>query len=140
MNRIRKILIGVDGSATSYRAAEMALDLASALNAQVTAIYVIPPLPADYMVLGLHLDASPEELDRKILHEVRVMAHVRNVKLETKVLMGRPSEAITSMAEQEDFDLIVLGNTGIGGAYRRAMGSVVAEVISTTKKPLLLVK
>lgn len=138
--RIRKILVGVDGSATSYKAAEMALDLASALQAQVTAIHVIPPLPADYMALGIQLHASPEELDRKILHEVRIMAYTKNVKLETKVLRGRPSEVITSMAEQEEYDLIVLGNTGIGGAYKRAMGSVVAEVINMAKKPLLLVK
>ncbi|MEM0233451.1 MAG: universal stress protein [Candidatus Nezhaarchaeales archaeon] len=140
MRKIRKILVGVDGSAASYRAAELALDLAHTLNAQVTAIYVIPQLPPDYEVLGIHLEANPEELDRKILHEVRVMAHMKNVKLETKVLRGRPSEVITSMAEQEDYDLVVLGNTGIGGAYRRAMGSVVTEVITTTKKPLLLVK
>ncbi|MEM4424780.1 MAG: universal stress protein [Candidatus Nezhaarchaeales archaeon] len=140
MSRIKKMLVGVDGSTTSYRAAEIALDLAKALNAQVTVIYVVPTLPPDYKVLGLNLEASPEELDRKILHEVRVMAHMKNVKLETKILRGRPSEVITSMAEQEDYDLIVLGNTGMGGAYRRAMGSVVAEVIAMTKKPLLLVK
>lgn len=100
----------------------------------------IPPLPADYAVMGFHLEISLEELDRRILHEVRAMAYIKNVRLETKVLKGRPSEVITSMAEEDGYDLIALGNTGIRGAYRRAMGSVVAEVISMTKKPLLLVK
>ncbi|MEM4575966.1 MAG: universal stress protein [Candidatus Nezhaarchaeales archaeon] len=140
MSKIKKILVGVDGSATSYRAVEMALDLASSLNAKVTALHVVPLLSVDYMALGLGSNASPEDIDKKVLHEVRIMAYSKNVKVETIILKGRPSEVITSVAEGENYDLIVLGNTGVGGAYRRIMGSVVAEVINTTKKPVLLVK
>jgi len=142
MSKIRKILVGVDGSRVSYKAAEVALDLATSLNAQVTAIYVIPSLPADY---GRFFDVSvlevnEEELERKIMHEVRVMAISKGAKLETKILRGRPSEVIASLAEGEGYDLIVLGNTGLGGAYKRMMGSVASEVVNSTKKPVLLVK
>jgi len=140
LSKIKKILVGVDGSAVSYRAVEVALDLASALNAEVTAVHVIPQLPADYVTLGVSLDINIDELDRKIMHEVRVMAYSRNVKLETKILRGRPSEVLASMAESENYDIIVLGCIGIGGAYRRLMGSVAAEVVNISKKPVLLVK
>jgi nucleotide-binding universal stress UspA family protein len=142
MGKIRKILVGVDGSSTSYKAAEVALDLAIALNAEVTAVYVIPSPPADY---GRFLDLSSleineEEVERKIMHEVRVMALSRGVRLKTKISKGRPSDVIVSLAEEEGYDLIVLGNTGLGGAYRRMMGSVASEVVNSTKKPVLLVK
>jgi len=142
MGKIRKILVGIDGSSTSYKAAEVALDLAIALNAEVTAVYVIPSLPADY---GRFLDLSSleineEEVERKIMHEVRVMALSRSVKLKTKISKGRPSDVIVSLAEEEGYDLIVLGNTGLGGAYKRMMGSVASEVVNSTKKPVLLVK
>jgi len=142
MGKIRKILVGVDGSGTSYRAAEVALDLANALNAQVTAVYVIPSLPADYSrFFDLSaLEVNEEEVERKIMHEVRIMAISKGVKLETKILRGRPSDIIVSLAEEGDYDLIVLGNTGLGSAYRRAMGSIVSEVIISTRKPILLVK
>ena len=140
MSKMKKVLVGVDGSSVSYRAAEVALDLASALGAEVTAIHVIPQLPADYTAMGINIDLNPEEIDRKIMHEVRVMAYSKNVKLLTKVLKGRPSEVITSIAESEGYDLIVLGCTGVGGAYRRLIGSVAAEVVNSSKKPVLLVK
>jgi nucleotide-binding universal stress UspA family protein len=142
MGKIRKILVGVDGSSVSYRAAEVALDLANALSAQVTAIYVIPSPPVDY---GRFFDLSAlemneEEIEKKIMHEVRVMALSKGAKLETKILKGKPSDVIVSLAEEEGYDLIVLGNTGLGGAYKRMMGSVASEVVYSTKKPVLLVK
>ena len=142
MGKIKKILVGIDGSSMSYKAAEVALDLAASLNAHVTAIYVIPPLPADY---GRFFDLSAlkvdeEELDRKLMHEVRLMAISKGAKLETKIVRGRPSEVIVSLAEEEGYDLVVLGNTGLGGAYKRMMGSVASEVVNSTKKPVLLVR
>ncbi len=142
MSKIRKILVGVDGSKVSYRAAEIALDLATALNAEVTAIYVIPSPPADY---GRFFDVSAwrmdeEEVERKIMHEVKIMAISKGAKLETKILRGRPSDVIVSLAEGEGYDLIVLGSTGLGGAYKRMMGSVVSEVVNSTKKPVLLIR
>ncbi len=142
MGKVRKILVGVDGSSASYRAAEVALDLASALNAQVTAVYVIPSPPADYRrFFDLSaLEVNEEEVERKMMHEVRIMALSKGVKLETKILKGRPSDVIVSLAEEEGYDLIVLGNTGLGGAYKRMMGSVASEVVNSTKKPVLLVK
>ncbi|MCS7139255.1 MAG: universal stress protein [Candidatus Nezhaarchaeota archaeon] len=140
MSKVRKILVGIDGSAISYKAAEVALDLASDLNAEVTAVHVIPPLPADYVLLGARFELDISELDRKLMHEVRIMALSKKVKLDTKIVRGGPSEVITSMAESEGYDMIVLGCTGIGGAYRRLMGSVSAEVVNTSKKPVLLVK
>ncbi|MEM0240183.1 MAG: universal stress protein [Candidatus Nezhaarchaeales archaeon] len=66
MSRIKKMLVGVDGSTTSYRAAEIALDLAKALNAQVTVIYVVPTLPPDYKVLGLNLEARAPALSKVV--------------------------------------------------------------------------
>jgi len=142
VGKIRKILVGVDGSSVSYKAAEVALDLAVALNAQVTAVYVMPSPPADYErffdLSSLRLDE--EEMERKIMREVKIMALSKGAKLETKILKGRPSDVIASLAEEEGYDLIVLGNTGLGGAYKRMMGSVVSEVVNSTKKPILLVK
>ncbi|RLF23237.1 MAG: universal stress protein [Thermoprotei archaeon] len=140
LGKVKKILVGVDGSAVSYRAADFALELASSLKADVLAVHVIPPLPADYASLGAKVEVSVEEIDRKILHEVRVMGYTKNIKLETKVLKGRPAEVINSVAESEGCDLIVLGCIGVGGAYRRLMGSVATEVVNTSKKPVLLVK
>jgi nucleotide-binding universal stress UspA family protein len=142
MGKVKKILVGVDGSSVSYKAADVALDLATALNAQVTAVYVVPSPPADYSrFFDLSaLEINEEELERKIMHEVRIMALSKGAKLETKVLRGRPSEVIVSLAEGEGYDLIVLGSTGLGGAYKRAMGSVASEVVNSTKKPVLLVK
>jgi nucleotide-binding universal stress UspA family protein len=64
----------------------------------------------------------------------------KKVTVETKVLIGDPSDLIVSYAEKVNADLIVIASHGRSGIGRWAMGSVSDRVFRASKVPVLMVK
>jgi Universal stress protein family len=58
------ILVGIDGSPSSQRALEYAIELARAERARLTLITVAPPAASFIMLAGVMPDAMREELDK----------------------------------------------------------------------------
>lgn len=55
--------------------------------------------------------------------------------------IGKPSEEIKHLAEEEKVDLILIGSMGEGSLVRRIfLGSTVTEVVRSIKKPVLIEK
>jgi len=55
-------------------------------------------------------------------------------------LDGAPAFTITNYAAQHNIDLIIMTSHGLTGATQWPLGGIVDRVISTTEKPLLLIK
>ena len=62
-----------------------------------------------------------------------------DMKVETRLEEGRPSDVIVEIAKQEDVDLIVMGSRGTGGIVG-FLGSTSRHVIEARTKPILIVK
>ena len=63
-----------------------------------------------------------------------------NIKIETMLLNGYPSEKIVEFAEKENVDLIVIGNIGLSGLSKvKALGSVSRSVSESASCPVLIV-
>lgn len=62
------------------------------------------------------------------------------VEASTVLKAGNPTEEILDLAEGEGFEVIVVGNRGIGGARRFLMGSVSDRVVRHSSKPVLVVR
>ena len=56
-----------------------------------------------------------------------------------RVTSGKPHDAIVEFAETGQFDLVVMGNRGLG-ALRGALGSVSYAVLRSVDIPVLIVK
>lgn len=152
---IRKILVPIDGSKPSERAAEYALYLAKMMKAHVTAVYVMNlpayafaatpiegvPAPA---AIPIPLTISPEE--RKIAESyfdrIGEMAKRAGIAVETKIVENQQSvvHAITEFAEKEGCDLIVMGTKGRTGITRFLLGSVASGVVTYSRCPVLVVR
>ena len=63
-----------------------------------------------------------------------------DLNFDTRVEEGRPAKIIIDIAEEEDFDLIVIGSQGFGLITGWFLGSVSNEVVNSSTKPLLVVK
>ena len=63
-----------------------------------------------------------------------------DLKIKPKLDKGRPSDIIVAEAEDEDFDLIVMGSRGLGGIKEYILGSVSNQVVHESKSPVLIVK
>ncbi len=96
----KRILVAVSPSPGSMRAAELAVDVARKLEAELTAIAVEPP---DFVV--------GEEYKKQLqdtLEAVKSKAHLYGRRLETRLVPGNP---VTQVLEQTaDFDLLIVAH------------------------------
>jgi nucleotide-binding universal stress UspA family protein len=66
--------------------------------------------------------------------------HYPDLRIETKLLEGRPSSTIVDEAENNDVDLIVIGSRGLGGITGWILGSTSRRIVESCTKPVLVVK
>ncbi len=88
---------------------------------------------------------TPEEMRERaknMLKETfyRAKRSSPNLEISTLVLAGRPSDRIVDTAKEGDFDLIVMGSRGLGGAKEFFLGSVADRVASEAKTTVVIVK
>ena len=152
---IQKILVALDGSEPSERALEYAVEFAERWSAELTLLAVIPrvmlPVFPDEGFGATPIAAAKDfgqyqERMRTIYQNVLTEAETDlrrdhpEVKVVTRLEEGRPSSTIVSVAEEDDFDLIVMGSRGIGGITGWILGSTSRRVVDSCTKPILIVK
>lgn len=138
---LKKILVAVDGSEPSLKAARLALEIATATGAKLTAAYVVAPmmLPGEVPFTVVHQVLTAEVARGKdVLAEV--VDQLGNPAMKTEELQGSPAEAIAQLAEQSDFDLVVVGSRGRGAVARVLLGSVADRLVHVCKAPVLVAR
>ncbi len=129
---LSKILIATDGSRVSEETVHYALDLASALEYEVAAIYVSDePLKE-----GEH-EFSPGEAAVKYAVDE---AAARGMSVESFVEFGIPAVEIVKKAEEIGAKAIVLGSIGRSGVSLWLVGSVAERVIKLAYCPVIVVR
>ena len=140
-----RILVGIDGSEVSLQALEQAVDLARQLGSEITVVSVIDEMKMPFSAeFGLWARESHDNLSRKVLESLNsAILKIREIhpdmKIEARIEEGRPAKKITEIADNEGFDLIVIGRRGNGLVDHLIMGSVSSEVVSTSHSPVLIV-
>lgn len=61
------------------------------------------------------------------------------LRFDYKIIQGTVSTAVTSIAQREDYDLIVMGTQGASGIKKALIGSNTGHVIKESKIPVLAV-
>jgi nucleotide-binding universal stress UspA family protein len=139
--QFKRILVPVDGSDGSTRAASFAAQVARTTGCPVTLLYVYHPDPNRVMgMVGL-----PRERIEEISKEAgeKVFANVREalgtgLEVEEKVIWGEPREEILALAEQTEA-MIVMGRRGLGQMKELMVGSVSSGVVHSSKQPVTIV-
>lgn len=142
-----KILVPVDGSPTSEHAAEKAIEVAKKFNSKLTFLVVAKnPEIIGTGAGGIGPVFIPKEhVDELKAEQVELMDYViekldlEGVDYETRILIGEPFEEIIALAENENFDLIIMGRRGFSKIKRFFLGSVSQRVISGSPCPVLII-
>jgi nucleotide-binding universal stress UspA family protein len=138
------ILISIDGSEHASRAAEHALCLARSLDAQVTAVSVIPPWAkvAGYDAVWYSDTLYRERAQATAEHhlaEIRQAAKEHAVPLEATVVEAdQPYLGILDTAQKRGCDLVVMGSHGRSGLSALLLGSVTSKVLMHGTLPVLV--
>ena len=149
------ILVCVDGSESSMKAADYAIEMAKKHDAQLISLYVIvSQLGYAYSsgAFGLVtpnainelLEKSKQEA-RKWFDEIEKKATARGIKVKTEMVASPTSivPAIVDYAEKNKVDLIVTGTRGRrrwSGFAKLLLGSVASGVVTYANCPVMVVK
>lgn len=132
-----QILIAVDGSDHSRRAATVGLEFTTAYDADIDVLHAIEDSSSATSATdgnqGHYGDTD------EILADISEMATDIGVTVETHAVEGQPPEVIVSHANEAGADLIVLGRQGRTGVGEQVLGSVTDQVLRNTDVPVLVV-
>ena len=141
--KIKKILVPLDGSKNSFRGLSEAIYLARQCNATITGLCVIPLYAMNLGYPGRILTPLRNETTRqakKFMAEAKKIAAQNGIVFNEKILYGNGSWEITEFATGKKFDLIVIGSRGLGALKEAFLGSVANTVVHKSKIPVLVVK
>jgi nucleotide-binding universal stress UspA family protein len=140
---IKKILVPIDGSDTSFRTAKYALALAKDWNASVMLLHVsqIPPFPAYLKSLDKHYKEVRQHAE-EWFDKIKNYQEGAGVDIRTKVVTAALSiiGTIAETAQSENIDLIVMGPRGISKFSKLLLGSVTSGVTTYAPCSVLVVK
>jgi nucleotide-binding universal stress UspA family protein len=142
--RMMRVLVATDGSASAADAIGFAVDFASARDAEVTFVHVVPTVEFVPTTggddFGGALRHEPTAADHALLREAAAVASQHGVTASTTLLGGSTAEAIVAHAESYGADLIVIGSRGHGALSSALLGSVALGVLHTAKQPVIVIK
>ncbi len=142
-----KILVPIDGSATSARGLDEAIKLAKCEGSSIRIIHVVNELMvvASYegTIYSGELVQALRESGQKILDKAKANISAAGIPVDAELLEahgGQAGTVIVKDAEQCHADIIVLGTHGRRGLSRIVMGSDAEQVVRLSKVPVLLVR
>ena len=147
MSLPKKILVPVDGSEPSIRAAHMAANIVDK-EGEIHIIYVVKPYSGDYSGMSFSGFQLPDELAEKansewekiankIVDKVAEEIQGENITIHRIIAKGDPVALICKVAKNENFDLISMGSRGVGGIIG-TLGSVSSRVSQHSSCPVLI--
>jgi nucleotide-binding universal stress UspA family protein len=152
---VKKILLPIDGSATSMKAARVAISLSKKFRSDLIGFTVIDLMSLTYEYFITQPGTSSHD---KILEEKRVETkkwlgkvekmlsderQFAGIKFRSEIIedpYSKVESAIINYAESEGVDLIVMGTRGRSGFKRILLGSVASGVLSYAHCPVLTVR
>jgi nucleotide-binding universal stress UspA family protein len=145
-----KILVPIDGSDYSFKAAEYAIDISTRYRSEITLISIVASKVRYGSSSGI-FGAIPPSYLKKYESEAkkwfdRVLQKVKKEGLEIKIktdVISTPLSIVSTIlryAERDDADIIVIGSRGITGFKRMLVGSVALGVVTYAHCPVLVIR
>jgi nucleotide-binding universal stress UspA family protein len=138
----KKILLAYDGSEGANRALEAALELAQLHQGKIWALAVEENLPHIIATVGEFQDIKEQanEKFRKLLQEAHARAETAGVELKTLLRGGHPAQTIVELARDGEFDVILVGHSGISGVWAAFLGTTAEKVSRHAPCSVLIVR
>ena len=137
-----KIVLPVDGSEKSYKAAEKAMFLAKNLNLDVLAIYVLDKgiyetvVPANKSFE--HWKSILAEEGHEVLNKIVKIGKSNNINIKTLMLRGKPDTELLKNIKEND--LVIMGSKGKNSLDRIFLGSTTEKVMHHSDTTVMVVK
>ena len=143
MSAYQTVVVGTDGSDSSLRAVERAATIAGA-DAKLIVASAYLPHNDDARAADVLKEESYKVTGSAPIYEILHTAKERAqgagaTNVEERAIVGAPVDALVSLAEDSNADLLVVGNVGLSTIAGRLLGSVPANVSRRAKVDVLIV-
>jgi nucleotide-binding universal stress UspA family protein len=137
----KRILLATDGSSHAQEALVYAQELALRDEAQVIVVHAFDPVPT-YLgeSWGDQVIARHVSLGEGVTKKAAQRLEKAGVDVITEILEGPPADAILTVADVRECDLIVMGSRGHGALASLLLGSVSHRVLAHACAPVLVVR
>ena len=138
---LKRILTANDGSENAFKALSFACDLAAKYQAELHLVLVeeVPALPE----IVAEVDDAKGEVDKLVRANIKraeTIAGRAGVKLHNHVFAGHVVRNIVDFANDNSFDLLVIGATGHAAFYQHMLGTRADRIAHLARCPVLIVR
>ena len=137
----RRILVAVDGSEHATKAAQLAGDMCRSMGSNLFVVTIFDPIP-HYLgepmiqeILSKRIDLAQGVLDDALEQIGKIPGD-----LEKEMLEGPAAEAILTLVETRNIDLVIMGSRGLGRLKGLVLGSQSQKVVQHASCPVLLMR
>jgi nucleotide-binding universal stress UspA family protein len=149
--QIKRILVPIDGSSYSLKAAKYAIEISRLQNAQISCIHVIAKLPSSYVhavpaIAGPAIQTYIDDIKKHAqswfdqIIKIAESKGIRNIKTDIFTDFDSIADTIINYASNNSIELIVMGTHGRTGIAKFFLGSVANDVTQHTHCPVLLIR
>ncbi|MHA6259857.1 universal stress protein [Sporosarcina sp. CAU 1771] len=136
----KNILVAIDGSDNSKRAAAHAAHIASlSTETKVGLIYILDYDPRTYMGQVISRDDLHSNRKKQI-EPIETIFDNKHITHELFITHGEPGPTIVHFANNGPYDLVIVGSRGLNTLQEMILGSVSHKVAKHVKAPVLIVK
>jgi nucleotide-binding universal stress UspA family protein len=143
--RAQKILLAVDGSEGSARAATVGFEIAQMTKSQIYIVYVVPtPAVKQYSLMSgsdpVEVLEKYKDYGRRLLEGYKDAAAEHKLHAELILEEGLPPIRVIAQSKDKEVDMIVMGSRGSDASKRAGMGSSTERVIAGSECTVVVVK
>ncbi len=151
--KISKILVGIDGSDSSFNAANYAIDLSLKFNSEIILLSIVPSKihhgdssGVFGMVSQSYLSDYKKDAEKWFKEIIHHLKNEETFEIDKKIktdIITTPfsiAASILNYAEERDVDLIIIGTRGNSGLKKMLLGSVASDIVVYSYCPVLIIK
>lgn len=139
-----KILIPVDGSGSSIRAAGFIAEHYGKSEALEVHLLNVQPLGDDWMIRRMLKDSELASMEQNwgaaAIEPAKALLGEAGIPAEIHIVQGDVATTIVRQAEELGCNLIVMGSHGRTGLSGLLMGSIASKVMNLTQIPITFIK
>lgn len=139
LQKIKRILVPMDGSKISFKALGTAIELARTCRAEILAIHAVSLVLAEFMPT-IPYKKSLKKKAGKFMEKSKYLAAKKGVLFNYAIVFGDPVYEIIKISNSKKPDIIVMGAHGKGRIAEMFFGSVSNAILHKSKVPVLIVK
>ncbi|MFA3841624.1 universal stress protein [Streptomyces aureus] len=140
MDRVPRIVVGVDGSPSSQAALRWAVRYAGLVSGKVEAVsaWEVPGM-ASWSAPAVDTDFDEAQAEQGLVEEVRaVLGKDGGSLVQERLVRGNAAEVLVDSAEGAE--MLVVGSRGHGGFHRALLGSVSQQVAQHAPCPVTIIR